>query len=214
MIYLFTGEDSQKKIASYENLLSTLKGEEVFHITRKEWDPMQIESFYSGAGLFYGRSAIVLSGILEKEDARSFVLERLSLLAKSNNLFIFLEGKLGKPIIDEFKKARAQIEVFERPKEYKEKFNSFALADALGSQSKFQLWLLFREAMKNGVALEELSGILFWKVKTMLTKRSYGKFKEKDLKNLAGKIATLLPEIRRRGQEPEMAFERFLLESF
>ena len=49
---------------------------------------------------------------------------------KSDNLFVFLEGKLSKPILDAFKKARGELNIFELPKEKKDRFDSFLLANA------------------------------------------------------------------------------------
>ncbi|MBY0376491.1 hypothetical protein K2P96_00770, partial [Patescibacteria group bacterium] len=112
------------------------------------------------------------------------------------------------------RKARAELNIFELPKDKKEKYNNFLLANDFGARDKFNLWLHFREAMDVGVGMEELVGVLFWKVKDMLLKKSYGKFKEAELKHFASKISYLLPEARRSGLDAEAAFEQFLLEAF
>jgi len=87
-------------------------------------------------------------------------------------------------------------------------FKSFA------NKNKFQLWLHFREAMDVGVRMEELVGILFWKVKDMLLKKNFQKFSEIELKKIAEKIPCLLPEARKTGMDDESVFEQFLLEIF
>ncbi|MEX2052272.1 MAG: hypothetical protein WD991_01075, partial [Candidatus Paceibacterota bacterium] len=111
MIYLFTGDDADEKRKAYENLLKSLDGE-VLQISKDSFDRMQIESLYSGAGLFAPKFIIVFTGVLEYEEIRDFILDKLALLAESQSNFIFLEGKLLKPIIDSFKKARAEINAF------------------------------------------------------------------------------------------------------
>ena len=68
---------------------------------------------------------VVFTNIFEKEETLDFVLEKLDLMSRSDNYFVFLEGQLNKPILDAFKKARAEINVFEAPKEKTEKFNNF-----------------------------------------------------------------------------------------
>ena len=135
-------------------------------------------------------------------------------ISESRNDFIFLEGKLGKPILDAFKKVRAELNIFELPKEKKERYNNFLLADDFADRNKLNLWIHFRQAMDAGVRMEELIGILFWKAKDMLLKKNFGKFSEAELKNFVAKISYLLPEARKKGEDDESAFEQFLLESF
>ncbi len=42
------------------------------------------------------------------------------------------------------------------------------LADALAARDKKTLWIRYVEAIESGAVAEELHGILFWQVKTML----------------------------------------------
>ena len=99
-------------------------------------------------------------------------------------------------------------------KEKKEKFNNFLLANAFGARHKLNLWIYFRQAVDRGVMMEELTGVLFWKVKDMLLNKNFSKFKEAELKKIASKLSYLLPEARKKGLDAEMAFEQFLLEAF
>jgi hypothetical protein len=124
---------------------------------------------------------------------------------------------LNKATLDAFKKAgqkRLEIKSFELPKEKKEKFNNFLLANAFGAKDKLNLWIYFRQAMDKGVGMEELIGVLFWKIKDMILKKDFRKFSEMELKNSASRISYLLPQARKIGIDPEIAFEQFLLEAF
>jgi DNA polymerase III delta subunit len=99
MIYLFTGDDIKNKRDSYENFLkSTQSGLETFFVNKNDFNATQIESFYSGAGLFFDKCVVVFYNILENENARDFILEKLQLINESKNIFIFLEGNLNKQI--------------------------------------------------------------------------------------------------------------------
>ncbi len=215
MIYLFTGDDTKKKINFYESFLKTLAGNlEVFHINKNDFNPVQVESFYSGAGLFFSKCIVVFSDVFGKEEARDFLLNKLEQMNKSENGFVFLESKLKKTEIDMFKKYEAKISISELPKGKKEKYDSFILAYDFEKRDKLNLWIHFRQAIDKGVSMEELIGILFWKAKDMILKKNFSKFKEYELKDFVSKLSYLLPEARKKGIDDEATLERFLLEAF
>ena len=215
MIHLFSGDDVKNKRKNYEEFMKSLsKDIEVFFVGKNDFNQVQTESFYSGSGLFFAKCAVVFTNIFEKEETRNFVLEKLELMNKSGNIFIFLEGKLDKATTDAFKKARAELNVFELPKAKKEKYDNFLLANAFGRRDKLNLWIHFRRAIENGVVMEELVGVLFWKAKEMVLKKNFNKFSETELQNLAGRLSYLLPEARKEGKDVKSVLERFLLEAF
>ncbi len=220
MIYLFAGDDAKNKILNYEKFMRSLPGQaginstEIFFITRNSFNPPQVESFYSGASLFSPVSAVIFQGIFEHEETRNFILDKLKLIGDSLNTFVFLEGKLSKPNLDAFKKARAELNVFELPKEKKEKYDNFLVANAFANKDKLNTWIYFRQAVDIGVSLEEIVGVLFWKIKDLLLRKNFSKFTEEQLKNHAARISYLLPEARKAGLDAESALEQFLLEAF
>jgi hypothetical protein len=218
MLYLFSGDDAKNKILNYEKFIKSIPANtEIFSISRNNFNPMQIESFYSGSSLFSLKFVVIFSNIFEYEETRDFVLEKLKLMGESNNSFIFLEGKLNKPILDTFKKVepkRLQLNIFELPKEKKEKYDNFLVANAFADKDKLHTWIYFRQAMDVGVNMEEIIGVLFWKIKDMILKKNFNKFSEEQLKNFATKISYLLPQARKEGRDAESAFEQFLLEAF
>src|SRR3990167_7519099 len=155
MIYLFYGDDTKNKHASYGKFIKSMSAQtnasadtQRFFVSKNDFNPIQTESFYSGSGLFFTKCVVVFTNIFEKEETLDFVLEKLNLMGKSENSFVFLEGKLNKAVLDAFKKARAELDVFELPKEKVERFNNFLLANALENRDKFNLWIYFRQAFK------------------------------------------------------------------
>ena len=215
MIYLFCGDDAKNRHAAYEKFIKSVSSEmETFFMSKNDFDQMEVESFYSGSGLFFNKCAVVFKDVFEKEEILQFVLDKLNLMNEAKNTFVFLEGKLNKPILEAFKKAEARVEIFELSKEKKEKYNNFLLANAFGERNKLRLWICFRQAMDKGVGMEELIGVLFWKAKDMLLKRDFSKFSEPELQNFAAKLSYLLPEARKKGLDAESVFEKFLLDAF
>lgn len=214
MIYLFAGDDFKRKLTAYEDFVKSVsKDTEIIKFNRNNFDRGQIESFYSGAGLFAEKSLIIFSDVFDYEETREFILEKLPLMVNSINSFLFLEGKLNKLILDDFRKIRAELNIFELPKEKKEKFDNFLLANAFERKDKLNMWIYFRQAVDRGVVMEELSGVLFWKIKNMILRKNFSKFKEEELKGFIAKLSYLLPEARSKGRDAESAFEQFLLEA-
>ena len=126
-------------------------------------------------------------------------------------------SKLNKSILEAFKKVepkRLQINIFELSKEKKEKYDNFLVANAFANKDKLNTWIYFRQAMDAGVGMEEIVGVLFWKIKDTILKNNFSKFKEEQLKTFASKISYLLPEARKKGLDAEARFEQFLLEAF
>jgi len=216
MIYFFAGDDFKNKKANYDALLKSLEKEtkDIFFINKNNFDFNQIESFCFNAGLFLNKVIIVFLNILEKEEIKDFILNKLNLINESENIFIFLEDKHVKEITDYFKKARAELNIFELSKEKKELYDNFLLARAFGAKDKLNLWIHFRRAIDLGVSLEELTGILFWKAKDMLLKNNLGKFSVEELINFSTQITYLVPKARKEGLDPEIVLEQFLLEAF
>jgi hypothetical protein len=48
-----------------------------------------------------------------------------------------------------------------------ERFNTFALADALAARNKKRLWLLLHNAYESGITPEEIIGVLWWQLKSL-----------------------------------------------
>jgi len=215
MIYLFTGDDTKKKFSAYEKFINSIPSNaDISSISRNNFDATQIESLYSGSSLFATFSVIIFQNILDHEETRDFILEKLKLIGDSTNSFIFLENKLNKAILDVFKKVRAEINVYELPKAKKEKFDNFLVANAFERKDKLNMWIYFREAVDLGVGMEEIIGVLFWKIKDMILKKNFYKFKEAELKDYASRLSYLLPEARKKGLDAEAVFEQFLLKVF
>ena len=193
MIYLFCGNDSDNNLKAFQKFSESIpKNTEIFSVNRNDFNKMQIESLYSGTSLFSVKLAVIFSNVFEYKETQDFILQKLELMGQSANSFVFLEGKLLKPILDAFKRTRAELNIFELPKEKVEKFDNFLIANAFAGKDKLNFWIYFRQAISRGVGMEELIGVLFWKMKDMILKKNFSKFSEAELKTLSSKIACLI----------------------
>jgi len=214
MLYLFSGDDTKSKIANYEKFLRSIpKSTEIFSFSKNNFDRIQLESLYSGSSLFSSLAVIIFENIFDHEETRDFLLNKLKFMGESSNSFIFLESKLNKSIVDAFKKLKGETNIFELPKEKKEKYDNWLVANAFMNKDKLNTWIHFRRAMDLGVGMEEIVGVIFWKLKDSLLRENFNKFSEQQLKDLITKLSYLLPEARKEGKDAESVFEQFLLEA-
>ena len=124
MIHLFTGDDAKNKRIVYEKFVKSIpKSTETLFINRNNFNETQIESLYSGAGLFFSLSAVIFEGVLEREETRDFILEKLALMGESKNTFVFLKVNCLSLswIFLKNRAKRLQINIFELPKRKKKK---------------------------------------------------------------------------------------------
>ena len=78
MLYLFGGDDTKNKRKAYEKFIEFLpKNAETFFINKNDFDRNQVESLYSGAGLFFTKCTVFFENIFEREENLDFVLEKL-----------------------------------------------------------------------------------------------------------------------------------------
>ncbi len=173
MIYLIYGSDTLKARTKARQLADSLiakKPDVSFsRYSVDNFQAVQLEELISGQGLFVARRIIVLDTLFTNAQYKELVVHNLEALALSQNIFIILEGKILKPELKMFEKYAEKIEEHERlDKSSPKNMPSFALADALGSRDKKTLWALYAKELAHGAVPEELHGLLFWQIKTMI----------------------------------------------
>lgn len=162
MLYLLHGKSQERK--EYIRNLGTEFSLTPQHIYDNDVQSVEIENLVSvQTGLFGDKEMYVIHSLARILDIKNI----LKGYAESDNIFIFSEETVTKPITKAFEKYEANIQDFGKEEKVKEnKFNMFSLTDALGARDKKNLWLLFQEAVKSG-SPEEIHGILFWQVKNL-----------------------------------------------
>ncbi|MEX0909768.1 MAG: hypothetical protein WDZ75_00560 [Candidatus Paceibacterota bacterium] len=131
-------------------------------------ESFDLEESTSGQGLFQTRYIVELIGMFEGEQLPN-PKEAIIKIKESENIFLVLEEKLPKKILDLLKEnAERTMEEKNAPAKKEKDFSAFSLADALALRDKKRLWILFREALSRGYKVEELHGILFWQMKTIV----------------------------------------------
>jgi DNA polymerase III delta subunit len=123
----------------------------------------QLADALGGASLFGGVSTYIIdtpTGVLAEELAPV-----LAAMVESGDTFIIIEEKLLALAKKRYQKYTTQMHEYVGEKE--ERFNTFALADALVKKQKKQLWLLYQTARSEQISPEEVIGILWWQLKAL-----------------------------------------------
>ncbi len=220
MLYLLFGEDIDLARKKANALVETLRAKKpdagVFFMDDESWSAARFEELLSGQGLFERKNIVLLRRVLANKEVMENILEKLPEIKKSENIFIILEGKLTKEISAELKKFSEKSQEFEKvaKSETKNDFKIFALADTFSRRDKKNLWVLYRKAIRQGALPEELSGILFWKIKDMILageRRGTGRFSREELLRFAFRIVSLYHDSHRGLIDFEVGLESFLL---
>lgn len=241
MIYLFYGNDIErarhKANGVVESLLKKRPDASLFRLDSDTWQEAAFDEYVGGQGLFVQKYIVVLDRLFEKKEIKEYVIERLKILKTSENIFIILENTLDKATLGKFEKNSEKIQVFGEEKEGIAKskkvndFNMFAITDALGARNQKLLWTLYQQAVRHSVVREELHGILFWQVKSILLAalskdakesglnpfvyskaKNYAKnFTLSELKKISSQLTTMYHQAHRGEVDFDVALEKFFL---
>lgn len=208
MIYILLGDNTKSKSLYIKELV---KGGESFSLSASDLNKELIMSYATNISLFGEYPYIIVENILKDEDI-TFSENEFNLLKESKTTFILKEDKLSAVLQKKYKKY-AEIKVFEEKKAPAvPKFNVFGITDAFASRNKVLAWTLYRKAIENGIEPEAISGVLFWKIKTMVLNGSRA-FSKDELKNYSSQIVSLYHKAHRGEADFSIGLEQFILAS-
>lgn len=238
MIYLLYGTDTIKSRRKLHTLLDSLfvkKPDASFmRVDGENFDEGRIDEFVGGQGLFENKYIIVFDNLFTDKETKDAILKKIKEISQSQNIFIFLEEKLNKTELNRFEKYAEKIQKIDVDQNLSasgRKFDIFSLTDAFGRRDRKGLWVLYQKAKLNNVSDEEVHGILFWQVKSMILslsakdakesglnpfvfRKSLGflkNYSESELKRILSTLVSLYHDTRRGIHEMDTALERFIL---
>ncbi|OHA44030.1 MAG: hypothetical protein A3G03_00530 [Candidatus Taylorbacteria bacterium RIFCSPLOWO2_12_FULL_44_15c] len=236
MLYLIYGNDFEKARGKARELIADLQkrkpNAEVFRLEDEMVSAGKLDELSGGQGLFERKYIVFADNVFRSAEAKEIVLKKLKSLADSENVFIFLEDELGKADLKELEKFAKKVQKFSGATNKEKPFNVFSLTEKLGRRDKRGLWILYQKALAEGLAPEEIHGILFWQIKAMLAavlaktaeesglkpfvfqkSRVFAKnYSLAELKNLSSKMVAVYHNSRRIGPDLDVALERLILE--
>lgn len=247
MIYFYYGTDTEKASKKANSALdSSLKKHldaTLIRIGTEELSQQRIDELIGTQALFYNKYLVYFYKTFENKINKELILKNIKDLAKSENFFIFAEGKMDKVGLTKIEKVAEKVEEFVKPEKKLnkkeelalrgEKIDFFDFSNALGERNKKGLWVLYQDALREQVPAEEVHGIFFWQIKSMLlAKKSksadearmkpypFQKAKEYsrnysiegELELLAEKLVSMYHEAHRGNIDFFVALEKFILE--
>lgn len=208
MIYILSGNDVQKR-SSY--LKTLLKNRDVIRLSEGEISTLSLIAYAQSQNLFGDSPIIILENVLNG-GAITLSTKDLNLLQESTSIFIFIEDGL-KAILEKKYKKYATIERFEQKEvSLSPKFNTFVITDSFARHDKVGTWILYREAVERGVEPEAVSGLLFWKIKTMILSGNK-LFTKDELNKQSSAIVSLYHRAHRGECDFTIGLEQFILSS-
>lgn len=172
MYYFLYGNDTHKAREKLHSLLDLAKKKrpeaEVFKITSENWSEGLFDELLISKGLFEQKYTVVLDTLFENKDIKGYVLDRLEALKDSEQIFLFLEGKVDAVSLKKIEKHSEKVQEFEKKTEEKKELNVFGINDGLLDKDKKRLWVSYTDLISRGGVPEEIHGILFWQVKSMI----------------------------------------------
>jgi len=208
MIYILSGNDTKKKNIYLKKLHN---GDFLYFSTEIDITKEDLFDRARSVSLFGNYPIIIFDNFIKKGD---IVLssDDLSILSESPSVFIFIEEKLLALDSKKYKKY-ATIEYFNtEPIKATPKMNVFSIADAFSKRDKIGTWVLYRDAVLAGTSSEEISGIIFWKIKTMLLSGTKF-FSSDELKNQSSELVSIYHKSHRGECDFTIALEQFILSS-
>lgn len=172
MFYFLHGTDTHKAREKLHSLLELAKKKrpeaEVFKITSENWSEGQFDELLIAKGLFEQKYTVVLDTLFEDKSIKEYVLDRLEGLKDSEQIFLFLEGKVDAVSLKKIEKYSEKVQEFEKKADEKKELNIFGINDGLLEKDKKRLWVSYIDLISKGGVPEEIHGILFWQVKSMI----------------------------------------------
>lgn len=233
MLYVLYGSNREKIRDESHKMLGALAkkrpGAQVFRLSEGVDVSARLEELIESRGLFENKHIVVLDFVLGSEDVRDTVVAHAQDMAESGHIFVVLEEKLDVKTKKSFEKYAQECKVFDVKEKKEERFNVFSLADAVARRDRKASWVALQRALREEIVPEEIHGVLWWQIKTLLlvargdtdglkpfavskARSCVKNFSEAELDAVLKKLLTIYHESRAGGPSLDIALEQFVLE--
>ena len=118
MFYFLHGTDTDKAREKAHELLASMQKKkptaELFRLDSDNWSSGKLTELAESQGLFERKFIVFANRLLENTEAKEVVLKMLAEIKESENVFIFLEGKIDKASLTEITDCAEKVQAFEK----------------------------------------------------------------------------------------------------
>lgn len=240
MFSIFYGSDYKKKLTEAAKQIDAAVARDPsaphLEFESESLTPAVLEECVALRGLFAPRSVIEIRDALSTADTRDAIFGLAKNMVQSMNHFFLIEYDISEKDRGLLKESGAMLNGFNAAamdvNKNAKKFNIFTLTDALGGRDRKGLWILLQKAIVAGTEPEEIHGIFFWQIKTMLlvakagdsasalgikpfvaqkNQRFLKKYSVAELEGLSRQLVAIYHESRSGGTGLDLALEKFVL---
>ena len=236
MLYLIHGRETIKSQNKYNDLIISLRERQpdsaVFLLNEENFTEAQWQELLVGQSLFYQKYIVGVNRLLASKDFSDIVSADIETLAQSPHIFIMIEEKIDPKIFAELEKSADKILFFDQQEVAGEKFNDFAIADALCRRDKKKMWLEYIKALAEGREADMIFWQIWWQLKMLLVAkttrqktpktikpfvfnkavRGATNYTEEELKALAGKMVRFYHQNFPGSEDFAFGLEKLILE--
>ncbi len=112
MIYFLYGKDTIRSRKKLHELMDFAKKKrpdsELFKINSESWSETVFEELLVSQGLFDQKYTVVVDNVFDKKDIKNFIIDRLSLMTDSEQLFLMIETSIDAPSLKKIEKFVAE----------------------------------------------------------------------------------------------------------
>jgi len=191
MVYLLYGADMARIRAKARTLIAGLLKKQpdasLLQLAQEDTTEDALRSAIGTSGLFFSKAIIVLDGVLGDTALSEAVRGMLSDMAKSDNVFIFIERLVDAKTFRAIEKHATKVEEVRIPPKKvpapQNKINPFGIADAYSAHNGARALETYYALRAEGMASEEIHGTLLWQIKMLLMVLKAGKEKGLPIKD-------------------------------
>ena len=246
MIYFYYGTDGEsarkKAQVTVDALLAKKPDATLIKIGEEDISTNQLFDLVGGQALFAQKYIVYFHDTFQNKENKEIIVKNIKEIAGSENIFIFAEEKLDKAALTKIEKVAEKVQEFVKAEKtlnkkeklalIGEKIDFFEFADALGRRDKRGLWILYQDALAEQVPAEEVHGIFYWQVKSMLlgklcktadeagmkpypfqkSREHARNYKDGELEKISSNLVSMYHEAHRGNTDFFVALEKFILE--
>ena len=160
------------------------------------------------ASLFGGKKTFVISGIIEDESVKELFWNHAESLKNAPHDIVVIAETLLAADTKRAESCGTVHKIIEKEKK-SQSFDPFVLGNAFASGDKKQSWIYLQETIHDGGEMEPTHGILWWKLKDQMQKRSL--YSKPQMISMARDLVVAYHESRRGGLDLVERLELFFL---